>query len=124
LDSEWKPARVKFDKPKIALFQIGFEDVVYLVDMIKLNRSPLLNNMLAELFSNETIIKLGINFVGDKGHFKKDYPHMTCFDIEFKNFVDLLEQYKNLFKENSGGLAGLCEVILGRHLCKGEQISN
>lgn len=104
--------------------QIAFDNVAYLIDVPKTNSSALLNQKLTALFLNPDIIKLGINFKGDIEMMKKSYPHLTAFGEEFVNLVDLLDVYTELFKENSGGLAGLCEIILNQSLCKGEQMSN
>ncbi|CAG9312615.1 unnamed protein product [Blepharisma stoltei] len=124
LDCEWKPSMVKFSENKVALLQIAFEDVVYLIDMIKLNTSELLNAKLEELFLNEEIVKLGISFSGDIKNVLKSYPNLTSFKVEFRPYVELLDLYMNIYGESAGGLAGLCELVLGRSLCKGEQMSN
>lgn len=124
LDCEWKPSMVKFNDTKVALLQMAFEDVVYLIDMIRLNTSPILNERLSELFFNPNIVKLGINFAGDKKNVIKSYPHMTAFQTEFRPYVELLDFYTNMYGESPGGLAGLSELVHGKTICKGEQMSN
>lgn len=92
--------------------------------MIQMNNSPSLNSKLTEMFTNPDIIKLGISFSGDIRNVKQSYKEMTSFDFDLNNYIDLLDYYKEMYNELPGGLAGLCERVLGIHLCKGEQMSN
>lgn len=51
VDSEWRPALVKFNKSVPALFQISGRKNAFLVDLITLANNPKLDRVLTEVFS-------------------------------------------------------------------------
>ncbi|OMJ73917.1 hypothetical protein SteCoe_27299 [Stentor coeruleus] len=123
IDCEWRPCLFKFQKTKVSLFQIAFEDGVFLIDMIKLNKEPLLDEILMKFLQGE-ILKVGVSFAGDKGMLNKSYPHMKAFKKPLKNYIELINACTEITGCNPGGLAGSCELILNQTLCKYEQRSN
>jgi len=52
MDSEWRPTMTKFDSMRPALLQLSDEKTAYLVDLVALAASPLLDNILTEIFTH------------------------------------------------------------------------
>lgn len=123
IDCEWRTSLVKFQKTKVSLFQIAFEDGVFLIDMIRLNKEPLLDEVLMKFLQGE-ILKVGVSFEGDRKMLRQSYPHMEAFKKPLKNYVELINACLDVTGCNPGGLAGSCELVLNRTLCKYEQRSN
>lgn len=123
IDCEWRPSLVRFQKTKVAIMQIAFENIVYIVDMLALNACPELDEKLSSLMQSE-IYKLGVSFEGDRKMLKQSYPNLTAFQKEMVNYVDVVGAYAKVEGKSPGGLAGACELVIGRTLCKYEQRSN
>lgn len=63
LDMEWKSVCMINEKTPPALFQIGFDNRVYLVDMIELHsRTTMWMDLSEKLFKNDNFLKLGSFF--------------------------------------------------------------
>lgn len=123
LDSEWKSNILRFDDNKPAILQIALEDVIYIFDLFELNLVPEFNELLERLFQSE-IVKLGVSFDGDSNNMKRHYPQLSSFSKDMKNYIDICKAYGKIFKKSPGGLAGACELLLGKPLSKFEQMSN
>jgi len=123
IDCEWRPAFVKFQKYKVSLIQIACEDFVYLIDLIALNTLPELDEKLTSLMQSGAY-KVGVSFGGDIKELNSSYPHLKAFKTPLKNYIDLVEAYGKCFGSSPGGLAGCCELVLKKTLCKYEQRSN
>ena len=124
LDCEWKPTVLKFQNCRVSLMQVAFEDRVYILDLLKLNQSQKLDTMLTELFQSQNTLKVGVGFINDKNLGALSYPHMKCFTGEIKKHIDLVHLFQEVNGASPGGLAGLCELVLGLPLSKVEQRSN
>ena len=103
--------------------QIAFEDIVYIIDMMILNTLPELDEKLSTLMQGN-IYKLGVSFEGDRKIMQQSYPHLQSFQKEMVNYVDIVGAYIAIEGQSPGGLAGACELVLGKTLCKYEQRSN
>ena len=123
IDCEWRPALVRFQSTRVSIMQIAFENVVYVVDVLNLNTCPELDEKLGSLMQSE-IYKLGVSFEGDRKMMRQSYPHLKAFQKEMVNYVDVVTAYAKIEGKSPGGLAGACELVLGRTLCKYEQRSN
>lgn len=123
IDCEWRPAIVKFQKFKVSIIQIATEDRTYIVDLIALNDSEELNRKL-ELLMQGKQFKVGVSFEGDRKLLVQSYPHLTAFEKPLVRYVDLVSAYGKVHGSSPGGLAGACELILRKGLCKHEQRSN
>ena len=123
IDCEWKPTLVRFQSTRVSVMQIAFETIIYVVDILKLNTFPELDEKLGSLMQGE-IYKLGVSFEGDRKMLKQSYPHLQAFQKEMVNYVDVVAAYVKVEGQSPGGLAGACELVLGRSLCKYEQRSN
>ena len=87
MDSEWRPVMNKFDKVRVALFQISSEKSAFLIDMVSLAQSKVLDEKLKQIFIDETIIKIGFSFKSDIEVFSKTLSTMTFYKY-IKSFVD------------------------------------
>ena len=123
IDCEWRPSLVKFQKTQVSIMQIAFENVVYIIDFISLNALPELDEKLCSLMQSD-IYKLGVSFEGDRKMLIKCYPHLKAFQNPMNNYIDLVGAYIKVKGLSPGGLAGCCELLLGKSLCKYEQRSN
>lgn len=93
--------------------------------MISLNTCKYLNEWLGNLFSNESVYKIGVGLKNDLEVLYKSYPHMSCFSQPMKSEIELLDCFHALYPtKRSGGLAGIAERLFGRTLCKVEQVSD
>ena len=82
---------------------------------------------LCSIFGNPKTTILGFGFSSDISMFGKSCPKMNFYK-DIANLVDIEQMYKKVypdFKENGGSsLAKVCWRLLGKKLCKAEQISN
>ncbi len=125
-DCEWRPAFIKFTQYPVSIFQIATRSCVYILDLIALNGSALLDQKLSAVFLNSSIIKVGLSFAEDRKLLIKSYPHVSAFEGAIMAYGDLQRMYQELFagEQGSGGLVMLVQRFLQRKLCKGEQRSN
>jgi hypothetical protein len=125
-DCEWKAGLTRLQTYPVALFQIATRENTYLLDMLSLAHSPVLNTKLSALFLNQRVRKLGLSFDGDRKQLIRSYPLVPAFSIPISSYVDLQLLYQRVFPEEggSGGLAMLTSRFLGVKLCKAEQVSN
>mmetsp|Transcript_26005 Transcript_26005/g.46051 ORF Transcript_26005/g.46051 Transcript_26005/m.46051 type:complete len:540 (+) Transcript_26005:2253-3872(+) len=125
LDCEWRPNLIKFESFPVSIFTIACENEVYIVDMLALKDCALLDAKLQILLSSPSIIKVGMSFAGDLKMLRGGHPHFECFKEPMNAYADLLDGYKAVFSNQSpGGLAGICQTLLGKPLCKVKQQSN
>ena len=124
LDSEWKIGLGKSNSHKTSILQIALPSQVYIIDLLALNKSIELDDLLFKLFTSQNILKLGINFENDLCRLKNCYPDMKCFKAIVYNYLDLIHLHKKYYNKDPGGLASLVEIHLNVPLCKFEQKSN
>jgi len=87
MDSEWRPQLTMLHKTKPSLFQISGETDAFLIDLVALQRSKVLDEMLTEIFSNPESIIIGFGFTADIEQFASKLPHIN-FIKYFKRFID------------------------------------
>lgn len=87
MDSEWKPVMNKFEKVRVAIFQISSEKTSFLIDMVELAQSKVLDEKLKQIFLDQSIIKIGFSFKSDIEVFSKALSTLTFYKY-IKNFVD------------------------------------
>ena len=123
LDCEWRSELFKYKNYKVSIIQIACEDIVYLIDLIALNTNPELDEKLTSLMQSDAY-KVGVSFEGDILKLNSSYPHLSAFKNPIKNYIDLVRAHVKRFGNNPRGLAGCCELVLKKSLCKYEQRSN
>jgi len=62
VDSEWRPSMAKFHNTKPALFQIGGENIIFLIDFFTLGNSEELDVKLQEIFTSKHLTIVGFAF--------------------------------------------------------------
>ena len=123
LDSEWRSNIPEARPNPVSILQIACKGQVYIIDLKALNKESELDDFLLRLLQGGKV-KLGVSFQDDLKYINRDYPHMKAAKLKMKNYVDLVEAYKRVKKVRPGGLAGLCEKVIGKNLSKYEQMSN
>ena len=124
VDSEWRPGLATYYKTKPSLFQISGANDAFCIDFVSLQKSDVLNKMMTEIFSSPDITIIGFDFGGDTREVSKKLPHLT-FIKYIANLLDLQAYYKEMTGSNQvTGLAKVAQAILGKPICKGEQMSN
>jgi hypothetical protein len=87
VDSEWRPPLTQFHKTKPSLFQISGEKDAFLIDLVSLQRSQALDEMMCKVFSNPESVIIGFGFKTDIEQFAKKLPHIKFIKF-IKRFVD------------------------------------
>lgn len=113
IDTETKPSFKKGQINSVALLQIATDQKAYIIRL----KSVTMGMELASIFSDETIVKVGIAVKDDL----KDLKKLHTF--EEKSIVDL-----NLFAPKLGfesiGAKKLSALVLGIRISKRQQVSN
>ena len=65
VDSEWRPELTQYHRTRPSLFQISGEKTAFLIDLVSLQRSKLLDEMLTRVFTNKDSIIIGFGFSSD-----------------------------------------------------------
>lgn len=124
VDSEWRPSLSKFHKTYPSLFQISGARATFLIDFVSLRDSTELDRKLTEIFNNPRSVIVGFSFSSDIDQFARKFPQMK-FYRKIKNFIDAQQYYSRVYL--TGGQTGLAKValkVLGKEICKIEQMSN
>mmetsp|Transcript_22294 Transcript_22294/g.34490 ORF Transcript_22294/g.34490 Transcript_22294/m.34490 type:complete len:170 (+) Transcript_22294:1036-1545(+) len=69
VDSEWRPQLSQYNKTKPSLLQISGANDVFLVDLVSLQKSKVLDDVLTEVFSNKGSTIIGFGFSSDVEQF-------------------------------------------------------
>jgi len=113
IDTETKPSFKKGQINSVALLQIATDQKAYIIRL----KSVTMGNELASIFSDETIVKVGIAVKDDLKDLKK------LHSFEEKSIVDL-----NVFAPKLGfesiGAKKLSALVLGIRISKRQQVSN
>lgn len=113
IDTETKPSFKKGQINSVALLQIATDQKAYIIRL----KSVTMGMELASIFSDETIVKVGIAVKDDLKDLKK------LHSFEEKSIVDL-----NLFAPKLGfesiGAKKLSALVLGIRISKRQQVSN
>lgn len=77
IDSEWKPTQFSGEShSKPSLLQVSGETEAFLIDLVALEKSKVLDEMLSGIFSNRNSIVIGFGFKSDLEQFQKRLPHL------------------------------------------------
>ena len=113
IDTETKPSFKKGQINSVALLQIATDQKAYIIRL----KSVTMGMELASIFSDETIVKVGIAVKDDLKDLKK------LHSFEEKSIVDL-----NVFAPKLGfesiGAKKLSALVLGIRISKRQQVSN
>ena len=119
VDSEWRPQLTRYHKTAPSLFQISGSKNAFLIDLLSLKKSKVLDQMLSQIFRNPNSTIIGFGFSADIEQFSRKLPHMNF--IKFvENFVDAQSYYGKVFLESSVGLHRVALKIFGKSICKVE----
>lgn len=112
-DTETRPSFLKGEHHAVSLLQLSTQNCVFL---FRLNKFPFPKE-LAELLSNENIIKAGVAVRDDIKALQKLYP------FKASGFIDLAVEAKQQ-KIKNFGLGALTAIFLKQRLSKRAKISN
>ena len=65
MDSEWRPVMSKYVTTRPALLQLSDETTAYLIDLVALANSPVLDSVLTKIFTHQESLCLGFSFRSD-----------------------------------------------------------
>ena len=124
MDSEWRPVISPFDPMRPALLQLSSETDAYLIDLVALSGNKELDDILTQVFTNKDTLCIGFSFHSDLEMFEQFFPSMSFYK-KFTNFIDVQSYYMKIYElDNQIGLAKVATELLGKEICKGEQMSN
>lgn len=104
--------------------QIGDKENIFLVDMKALNESQVLDDLLIKVFDNPNINIIGMSFHCDLGELAKGAPKLKFFK-KIENLYDVQPMFAALYKKPEGqGLSKIVDAIIGKKVCKVEQMAN
>jgi hypothetical protein len=76
VDSEWRPQLTQFHKTAPSLLQISGEKNGFLIDLVSLKKSQILDDMLSKIFANPNSTIIGFGFSSDIDQFARKLPHL------------------------------------------------
>lgn len=124
LDCEWRAPFVSVDPTGVSLLQLGNSEVVYLIDMVALAHSEVLDEALTTVFNHSDICIIAMDFKNDIKEIHSRSPKFK-FIHKMSNLYDLNKIYSKLHRNSlKTSLASMTEVLLNKKICKYEQISN
>lgn len=120
VDSEWRPELTQYHRTKPSLLQISGEYNAFLIDLVALQRSKALDEMLCNVFNNEGSTIIGFGFSSDVDQFSRKHPQFR-FIKYVEKFIDAQSYYgKVMLVEQQTGLAKVALKLLGKSICKVE----
>jgi hypothetical protein len=124
VDSEWRAELTQYHRTRPSLFQISGERSCFLIDLMALQQCKPLDEMLGRVFSNEKSTIIGFAFDSDVAMFARKHPHFT-FIKYIAHFIDAQSYYGEVCSvESQTGLAKVALQMLGKSICKNEQVSD
>jgi hypothetical protein len=124
VDSEWRPELTQYHRTRPSLLQVSGERTAFLIDLLSLQRSRALDETLSRVFRNEGSTVIGFGFSSDVDQFARKHPQYR-FIKYVERFIDAQSYYgKVMLVEQQTGLAKVAAKLLGKSICKVEQISN
>ena len=128
VDSEWRPKTYKFQKTLgVSVLQIASYTHTFVLDLLKLKNNLELDKVLCKILTDPHSVITGCSFGADLDQLSRGMKQMV-FYRDIPKFLDVIDFYKAVEPDhkNKGGygLAAICENLLGKKLCKGEQVSN
>ena len=88
MDSEWRPNIKPFSVERIATLQLSSDTDAFIIDLIALGASPLLDAKLTEIFNDDRSLCLGFSFGSDLSMFKNTLPQMQ-FHKRIAHLLDI-----------------------------------
>jgi hypothetical protein len=130
MDAEWKAVMEKGVESKASILQIASRDHVMIFDLLWIAEGgqdqESASSLIADLWSDSSIIKTGFDFKNDLRKLTRSHPGLGCFD-QMLNFIDVQEcaRFCNWVPgDSSVSLSNVCQAILGKALDKREQMSD
>jgi ribonuclease D len=124
VDSEWRPSLTKFHTTYPALFQISGAKDCFLIDFVAFRDSPHIDEKLTQIFTNPKSTIVGFSFSSDVSQFAKKFPRLKFYRYAAR-FIDAQTYYSRVCTAQAQtGLAKVAEKIMGKAICKREQMSN
>ena len=124
IDSEWRPPLTKFDIQRPGLLQLSSKQAVYLIDLISLSKSKILDEMLIQIFTHPDTLCIGFSFQSDLTIFERCFTNMHFFKT-FTNFIEVQDYYSAVQSiEMVTSLAKAVKSLFDLDMCKEEQMSN
>ena len=128
VDSEWRPQVNQFQAESgPAILQLASHDETFIIDLLSLASAEKLDKQLIEIFTHPDTLLVGFGFDSDIFMFRKFLPNLE-FTANIPRLLEVQEFFMavaKVLKWNSGNsLANVCKQVLGKQLCKSEQMSN
>jgi len=115
---------IKFNVTTVALMQIGDKRNIFLFDMKALNESEVLDEHLTKVFDNDKIDIIGMSFHNDLREIAFGCPKLKFFK-KIENLYDVQPMFASIYKKSDGqGLTKIVDAIIGKKVCKAEQMGN
>ncbi|XP_017360957.1 exonuclease mut-7 homolog isoform X4 [Cebus imitator] len=141
VDLEWTPVFVAGGRPRPSLLQVAMEGRVFLFDILALTHPPAgqgaqaFSQLVAQLFSDPSITKLGYGMAGDLQKLGTSCPALAHVEKQVLGGMDLLLVHRQMRVagmptpgvDGASGLRGLSllvQQVLGTTLDKTQQLSN
>jgi len=120
-----------FIEGKASILQISSFTYVFIIDLLQISRSSILERMadelITKLFMDKDYIKLGLSFSDDIIGLRKSYPNMQAFR-EIHSVLDMSKANNSMIglpnRRKCSGLSELTQQWLGKPLDKSERMSN
>ena len=95
MDCEWRPTMTKLDLMRPALLQLSDQSNAFLIDLVALANSVVLDQMLCEIFTHKETVCIGFGFQSDMDVLGRYLPRMQFFK-NFAQFIDLQKYYEHV----------------------------
>lgn len=130
MDAEWKAVMEKGVESKASILQIASRDHIIIFDLLWIagggQDQEKASRLIADLWSDNSIIKTGFDFKNDLRKLTRSHPGLGCFDLML-NFIDVQECARHcnwVRADSSVSLSNVCQAVLGKALDKREQMSD
>lgn len=135
LDCEWKPS-FGAKLSQVAVIQLGTRDMVYLIDIVQLNKPEYASfwvSFYKSFLENAEVIKLGFGLEQDLREMKASIIGLSNIKVNGAGFLDLSILWRVLVEnelslppcsDKGSSLSALVQTCFGRPLEKSEQCSN
>jgi ribonuclease D len=113
-----------YHNSKPSMLQISSKTDAFLIDLFYLASNKKLDEVLSRVFRSENTVVIGFGFSSDIDMFSRKHPQMG-FIKYIRKFIDAQSYFGKLFLvEQPRGLAKVAMELLGKQICKVEQLSN
>ena len=109
---------------KPVIMAIGNSRVIFILDMIALGASKILDNVLTDIFQNDKTTVMSWHFKGDPMLFMQSLPLLKFYQ-KFAHFLDLPREYNRVTgKAMNTPQTVICETLLEQKKCELESNCN